>query len=78
MLLLVSPGQFRSAIQISAVLKTTSPGKDGGDWVGGGLVALLVFTVMPGHCAMGRLRLDGLAVRTHEHGSHQAERTCKI
>lgn len=34
---------------------------------------LLVLAVMPGHCAVGSLCLDGLPVGAHQHGGHQAQ-----
>mgnify|MGYP007132323313 CR=1 FL=1 len=66
---------FGRAVQIGAVLKAAGPREDGCDWVGGGLLALLPAAVVTGHGAVRRFGLDGLAVRGHEHGGHEAQRT---
>ena len=58
------------------MLETARPREDGGDGVGGGGVALLVFAVVPGDRAVCRLRLDSLTVRAHKNGGHQAEGAC--
>jgi len=60
-------------VQAATVLKTTGPGEDGGDWVGGGLVALLVLTVVTGDGAVGGLGFDGLSIGSLEDGGHHAE-----
>lgn len=40
-----------------------------------GQTDLLVLTVVACHSAMGSLGLDGLSIRAHQHGGHQAEGT---
>ncbi len=69
------PGQLWGVVQLGTVLQAAGPGEDGCHRVGGGLVALLVLSVVPGHCAVRRLGLDGLAVGAHQHGGHEAEGT---
>ena len=54
--------------------EATGPGEDRRDRVGRRLVALLVLAVVAGDGAVGRLGLDRLAVRGHQHRRHQAER----
>ena len=53
--------------------ETTGPGEDRGNGVGGGLIALLVFTVVTSDGSVGGLGLEGLAVRGGESGSHQTK-----
>lgn len=62
------------AIELGAVGEATRPGKDGGDGVGGGLLALLVHAVVARDGAVGGLGLDGLAVRRDQHRGHQTKR----
>ena len=42
--------------------------------VGAGLSSLLVHAVVAGDCAMSSLCLHSLAVRAHQHASHQTQR----
>ena len=49
------------------------PGKDGGNGVGGGLVALLVFAEVAGDGAVRGFGFECLAVRGDESGGHKAE-----
>ena len=58
--------------------ETARPGEDGGDRVGGGGVALLVLAVMTSDGAVGGLRLDGLAIGSHENGGHETERAVSL
>ena len=50
------------------------PGEDRGNRVCRGRLALLVLAVVPGHRTVGRLGLDRLSVRRHQHARHQPER----
>lgn len=60
-------------VELSTLDESAGPGEDGGDWVGGGLVALLVLTVVAGDGSVGGLRLKGLSVWGNEDGGHKAE-----
>lgn len=61
-------------VELATLDKTTGPSEDGGNGVGRGLVALLVFTVVAGDSAMGGFRLEGLAIGSDEDGGHETER----
>lgn len=61
-------------VKLATLDKTTSPGEDGGDRVGGGLVTLLVLTVVASDSTVGSLRLEGLAIGGDENGCHEAKR----
>lgn len=54
-------GQFLILIEFGSVSQTTGPGKDGGDTVSGGLITLLVFTVMTRHSPMGSFSFYDIA-----------------
>eukprot|EP00128_Syssomonas_multiformis_P005792 Colp12_sorted_trinity150504_noHs@29020 len=71
-------GELLVAVELGTVGKTTGPGKDRGDRVGGGLLALLVLTVMASDSAVGGLSLDRLAVRAHEDRGHHTERAVAL
>lgn len=43
--------------------------------VGGGLLALLVLSVMPRHCAVGCLGLQRATIRAHQYRCHHTQRT---
>ena len=60
-------GQVGVVVQLGAVSQAAGPGVDAGHRVGGRLLALLVHAVMASDSAVGRLRLDRLAVRTDKH-----------
>jgi len=60
-------------VELTTLDETTGPGEDGGNGVGGGLVTLLVLTVVPGDGAVCGLGLEGLAVGGDKHGGHQAQ-----
>src|SRR5581483_10746570 len=62
------------AVEGAAELEPAGPGKDRGDRVGRGLLALLVLAVVAGDGAVRRLGFDRLAVRRHQHRGHHAER----
>merc|ERR1719420_613928 len=59
---LAEVGQGGVVVEVGAVLEAGGPGEDGGDRVGGGLLALLPEAPVAGHGAVGGLGLDGLAV----------------
>lgn len=61
-------------VELATLDETTGPGEDGGNGVGGGLVTLLVLTVVAGDGAMGSLRLEGLAIGGDEDGGHETQR----
>jgi len=63
-----------SVVELSTLDETTGPGEDGGNGVGGGLVTLLVLTVVASDSAVGSLRLEGLAIGGDEDGGHETER----
>lgn len=46
-------GDLGGVVELAALDKTTGPGKDGGDGVGGGLLAALVLAPVAGDCAVG-------------------------
>lgn len=60
-------------VELTALDEAAGPGKDGGDGVGRGLLALLVLAVVAGDGAVGGLGLKGLAVGGDEDGGHEAE-----
>ena len=60
-------------VELSTLDESAGPGKDGGDWVGRGLVALLVLTIVAGDGSVGGLGLEGLSVWGDEDGRHEAE-----
>lgn len=64
---------LRRLIQSSTLYETTRPGEDGGDRVGGCLVALLVLAVMAGDGSVGGFGLESLAVGGDEDAGHEAE-----
>ena len=68
------PRHLGRAVQFPTMRQAASPGKDRGDRIGGGGLALLVLAVVPRHRAVGRLRLHGLPVGRHQHAGHQAKR----
>ena len=68
------PGHLGGAVELAAVLEPAGPRVDRRDRVGRGRLALLVLAEVPGHRAVRRLGLDGLAVGGHQHRGHQAER----
>jgi len=55
------------------MLETSGPCEDGGDWVSGGVIALLILSVVPGDGSVGSFRLE-CAILVDEHGSHEAQR----
>ena len=63
------------AVELTTLDKTTGPGEDGGNGVGGGLVTLLVLTVVAGDGAVGGLGLESRAVGGDQGGGHQTEGT---
>lgn len=60
-------------VELSTLDESASPCKDGGNWIGGGLVALLVLTVVAGDGSVGGLGLEGLSVWSDEDGGHETE-----
>ena len=66
------------AVELSTVLKTSSPGEDASNWVGAGLAALLVLTVVSSDGAVRSLGLDGLAIGADEHRGHETERAVAL
>lgn len=63
---------FRSLVENSTLDETAGPGEDRGDGVGGGLIALLVLTIMASHGTVGGFGLEGLSVWRDEDGGHEA------
>lgn len=61
-------------VELATLDETTGPGEDGGNGVGGGLVTLLVLTVVASDGAVGSLGLEGLAIGGDENGGHETER----
>lgn len=41
--------------------------------IGGGLLSLLVLSVVAGHCAVGGLRLHCASIRTDQHTGHHTQ-----
>lgn len=60
-------------VELATLDETTGPGEDGGNGVGGGLVALLVLTVVASDGAVGSLRLEALAVGGDEDRGHETK-----
>ena len=58
------------AVDLAAVGEAAGPGEDRGDWVGRGLLALLVLAIVPRHRAVGGLGLDRAAVRGEQDRGH--------
>ena len=65
--------ELGGVVELATLDKTTGPSEDGGNGVGRGLVALLVFTVVAGDGAVGGFRLERLAVGGDEDGGHETE-----
>lgn len=61
-------------IELTTLHKTTGPGEDRGNGVGGGLVTLLVLAVVTGDGSVGGLGLVGIAVGGSQGRGHQTER----
>lgn len=61
-------------VELATLDETTGPGEDGGNGVGGGLVTLLVLTVVASDSTVGSLRLEGLAIRGNENRGHETKR----
>src|SRR5690606_23458927 len=70
--------QLFIAVELGTMGKATGPCEDRSDGVGGGLFAALVLAVVTGHCAVCRFSFNSLAIRRHQNGSHQAERTVSL
>lgn len=60
-------------VELATLDETTGPGEDGGNGVGGGLVALLVLTVVASDGAVGSLGLEGLAIGGDEDRGHETK-----
>lgn len=73
--LLGESSELGVVVQLSTVGKTLSPGKDGGDGVGGGLLTSLVVTVVTSNGTVSSLSLDGLSIRADQNGGHETEGT---
>jgi len=65
-------------IELSAVSKTTSPGEDRSDGVGGGGLTLLVLTPVTSDGTVSSLSLDGLTIGANEDGGHETERAVTL
>lgn len=65
---------LRGVVELATLDETTGPGEDGGNGVGGGLVALLMLTVVASDSTVGSLRLESLAIRGDENGGHETKR----
>jgi len=66
-------GELVVVVQLGAVSEATGPGKDGGDGVGGGGLALLVLAVVTSDRSVCGLGFNGLAIRAHEDGGHETK-----
>jgi hypothetical protein len=44
-------------VDLGSVVKSSSPGEDRGNWVGGGALSILPLSVVTSNCTMGSLRL---------------------
>jgi hypothetical protein len=64
---------FWRLVENSSLHESSCPGEDGGDGVGGGLVALLVLSVVAGDGSVGGFGFEGLAVGGDEDGGHEAQ-----
>lgn len=60
-------------VELGTVGETARPGEDGGDGVGGGLLALLMHAEVAGDGSVGGLSLDGLSIGGNEDGGHETE-----
>ena len=65
--------ELGGVVELATLDKTTGPGEDGGNGVGGGLVALLVLAVVASDGTVGSLGLEGLAIGGDEDGGHETE-----
>lgn len=72
--LLAEGMELRDVVKLGPVHEASGPGKDRGDGVGGGLLALLVEPVVSGDCSMGGFGLD-CSIGSVQHRSHQAQRS---
>ncbi len=61
------------AVQLGAMGESTSPGEDAGHRIGASGVALLMLSVVAGHCAVSCFGLHRLTVRAEQHGGHQTQ-----
>ena len=61
------------AVDPGTVLQARGPGKDAGNRVRAGFFSLLMLAIVARDRAVRGFRLDGLAVRRHQHAGHQAE-----
>ncbi len=65
-------------VELGTVSETTGPGEDGGNGVGGGLLALAPGVIVASDSAVGSLGLNSLAVRADKNGGHETERTIAL
>lgn len=72
--LLGEDDKLRGVVELTTLGETLCPCVDGGDWVGRGLVALLVLAVVASDGTVGSLGLECLAIRGDEDGGHETER----
>ena len=68
-------GNLRGAIQLGSVHQTAGPREDRGDWVCGGLLALLPLAVVAGNGAVGSFCERLLAVWGGQYLGHQSQRS---
>jgi hypothetical protein len=66
--------ELGGVVKLTTLGEPLRPGVDGGNGVGGGLVALLVLAVMAGDGSVRGLSLEGLAVGGNEDRGHETER----
>ena len=64
-----------SVVELPTEFETAGPGKNRGDRIGRCCLALLVHTIVAGHGAVRRFRLDGLAIGREQNRGHQAKRS---
>jgi len=66
-------GQVWVVIQFGPVSEAAGPSINTSDGVGGGLLALLVLSVVPGYSAVSGLGLDSLTVGANQNGGHETQ-----
>lgn len=70
--------QTRITVELGAMHQSSRPREDGGDRIGGRLLAQLILTVVSGDGAVGGFGLHRAAVRAHEHRGHETERAVAL
>ena len=71
-------GQVGVVIQFCSVSEATGPSINTSDGVSGGLLALLVLSVVPSDSAVSGLSLDSFTIGAHQNGGHETQRAVAL